>query len=111
MGDHEHRQLRLAPQLQQQGVHVLADAGIECAERFVEQQHARFHDQRLGDGQPLLHAAGQLRRIFVQSVAEANFVQQHRSLFASVFFRPTKQPAEQWRTRQFKAEGDVVQHG
>ncbi len=31
-----------------------ADAGVERAERFVEQQHARLHDQRLGKGEALL---------------------------------------------------------
>lgn len=41
------------PQLQQQGVHVLADAGVEGTERLVEQQHARLHDQRLGNRQAL----------------------------------------------------------
>ncbi|MCY1382644.1 hypothetical protein D9M69_706830 [compost metagenome] len=95
MGDHEHRQLRLAPQLQEQGVHVFADARIEGTERFVEQQHAGFHDQRLGDGQPLLHAAGELRRVLVQRVAEPHFVQQHRGLFPRLFFSAAEQPPKQ----------------
>ncbi|MNF85959.1 hypothetical protein D3C84_683790 [compost metagenome] len=110
MGDHEHRQPGLAPQLQEQGVHVFADARIEGAEGFVEQQHPRPHDQRLGDGQSLLHAAGELRRVLVQRMAEADFVQQHRGLFAGLFFRAAEQASEQGRTRQFEAEGDVVQH-
>ena len=41
------------------------DAGIERAEGLVEQQDARPLDQRLGDGEALLHAARHLRRIDV----------------------------------------------
>lgn len=60
VGHHEDRQPGLAPELEQQRVHVLAYAGVQRAEGLVEQQHARPGDERLGDGQALLHAAREL---------------------------------------------------
>ncbi len=75
-------------------MHVLADARVECAEGLVEQQHAGLHDQRLGDGQALLHAAGQLRRVLVQRMAEADLVQHLRGLLAGIALAVTKQTAQ-----------------
>ena len=95
VGDHEHRQPGFAPQLQQQLVHVFANAGVEGAEGFVQQQYARFHDQRLGDGQALLHAAGELRRVFAQRVAQADLEQQCCRLFPCVLLGAAEQPAQQ----------------
>ncbi len=93
VGDHEYGQFRLAPQLQQQVMHVLANAGVERAEGFVQQQHAGFHDQCLSDRQPLLHATGQLRWVLVQRVAQTDFSQQLRGLLACLAFGPTEQTA------------------
>ncbi len=39
--------------------------GVEGAERLVHQQHLRLLRQRPRDLQPLLHAAGHLRRVFI----------------------------------------------
>ena len=41
-------------------LHFLAQLQVECAERLVEQQHARLVDQRTGDGDTLLLTAGKL---------------------------------------------------
>ena len=60
---------------EQQLVHVAADAGIERAERLVEQEELRPHQQRLGDGEALLHAAGKLRRVALAGVGEADPVE------------------------------------
>ena len=48
-----------------QRVHLRARAGIERAERLVEQQHPRLARQRLRDGEALLHAARERARILV----------------------------------------------
>ena len=56
----EHRRLRLAPQLDQQLLHVQPRRRIERAERLVHQDDARRQDQRAGDGHALPHAARQL---------------------------------------------------
>ncbi len=65
VGDHDDGHPELAPQRLDQRVHLRARAGIERAERLVEQQHARPPRQRLGDRQPLLHAARERARILV----------------------------------------------
>ncbi len=110
MGDHEHRQPGFPPQLQQQLMHVLANAGVEGAEGLVQQQHAGLHHQRLGDGQSLLHAAGELCRVLVQRMAEADLVQHLRSLLTGIALAASEQTTQQRGARQFQAEGDVVQH-
>ena len=107
MGDHKDGQPGLVPQLQQQGVHVLADARVQRAEGLVEQQYAGFHDQRLGDGQALLHAAGQRAGVLVQGMTEADLAQNGFGLRAGVALGGTEQPAEQWRAWQLQTDGDV----
>ena len=54
--------------------------GIERAERFVEQQDARLHHQRLRDGEPLLHAARKLVRILVERSGEADALEHRDAL-------------------------------
>ncbi|MNG35994.1 hypothetical protein D3C84_1228880 [compost metagenome] len=76
-------------------MHVLADARVERAEGLVEQQHARLHDQRLGDGQALLHAAGELARVLVEGMAEADFLEDDCRLFAGVALGGAEQATEQ----------------
>ena len=45
---------------------------------FIEQHYARLHGQRARDGDALLLAAGQLRRILIRLFFDANFLQQIR---------------------------------
>ena len=40
-------------------LHFEAGAGVEAAGGFVEDQHGRVVDERLGQAEPLLHAAGE----------------------------------------------------
>ena len=47
---------------QQFGLHVLTGHLVERAERFVHQQQRRMRGERPGDGDTLLHPAGQLPR-------------------------------------------------
>ncbi|MNG13135.1 hypothetical protein D3C84_967950 [compost metagenome] len=74
-------------------MHVFADARVEGAEGLVQQQDTRLHDQCLGDRQPLLHAAGQLRRVLIQRMAQADLVQQLRGVFAGLALGAAKQAA------------------
>nr|GEU28124.1 hypothetical protein [Tanacetum cinerariifolium] len=55
--DHHHGGPGGRNDLEQFVLQVGARQCIECAERFVHQQHLRFHGQRAGDAHPLLHAA------------------------------------------------------
>ncbi len=49
---------------------LLAQAQVERAERLVEQQRARAVDERAGERDALLLAAGQLGRLALAEVAE-----------------------------------------
>ena len=49
--------VHLVVQAAQPGAELLAHGGVERAERLVEEQHLRLLEKRLGDGEPLLHAA------------------------------------------------------
>ena len=60
---HEHRgHPRLRLQAAQPGAQLLADAGVEGAERLVEQEHPRLCGQRAGECHPLPLPSGELRR-------------------------------------------------
>ena len=76
--DHEYGHRQFLPEPQQQFVHICTDAGIKRTEGLVQQQNFRPFQQRLGNGKPLLHPAGQLRGIPVLRGKQANFVQRFR---------------------------------
>ena len=64
-----------------QRLHFQPRAGIEAAGRLVEDQHGRIVDQRLGQAQPLLHAARQaVDEVvpLVRQVQELEHVADHR---------------------------------
>ena len=91
-------------------MHIFANAGIQRAEGLIEQQHPRLHHERLGDGQPLLHPPGQLRRVFIQSVPQPHFRQHVLGLLPGLAFSAAKQAPQQRGRRQLQADGDVIQH-
>ncbi len=66
----------VTPQLTLQGAdvgaHLVAQPGVEVAQRFVEQQQPRPDHQRPRQGDTLLLAAGQLRRKTMREIAKAN---------------------------------------
>ena len=55
---------------------LLADLGVERAERLVEQQHLRLDRQRAGQRHPLALAAGELRRVAVRELLEVHELEQ-----------------------------------
>ena len=59
VGDDDGGVAELALQHLQLAAHPLARRGVEVAQRLVEQQHRRVADQRAGQRDPLLLAAGQ----------------------------------------------------
>jgi hypothetical protein len=71
------RPSQIALQPHQLGPHPHPQAGIQIAERFIQQQHVRVTDQRSSDRDPLLLAARQLGRLPLQQVLDA---QQFRDL-------------------------------
>ncbi len=68
MGDEDDGAAELSPDLQEVVVQLEAGDLVERGEGLVHQQQARLGDQRPGDGDAHLHAAGELARI---GVAEA----------------------------------------
>ena len=68
----DERDADLALELPQLELQVLAELGVERAERLVEQQHLRVEHQRPGQGDALLLAAGELRRTALGEIADAD---------------------------------------
>ena len=71
VGDHDDGLAELADAVAQQAEHLRAGAGVEVAGRLVGEDDLGPGDQRPGDGDPLLLAAGQLRRAVPQPVGQA----------------------------------------
>jgi hypothetical protein len=72
VGDQQDGHVPLAAHPQHEIFQVLPGLRIHRAERLVHQQQHRIEGQRPGDGDPLLHAAGQLPRVLVRGVGEAH---------------------------------------
>ena len=72
MGDEQGRRGALGPDSEELEVEALTRHLVECAERLVEQQDLRLHDERAGDGDALAHAAGELRRAGVLEALESD---------------------------------------
>ena len=74
---HQHqRHAARAPHLQQQVEDVPAVRAVEVAGRLVGEDQRRIVGQRPRDGDALLLAAGQLRRIVMPAIVQADFVEQ-----------------------------------
>ena len=71
VGDHHHGHAVLGEAAHDRE-HLADELGIERRRRFVEEHHVRVHRQRPGDGDTLLLAAGQARRVLVDLVAQAD---------------------------------------
>ncbi len=63
---------RRVPHAQQFGLHQLARLGVECGERFVEQDHFGIDDERAREVDALLHAAREFARMAVFEAGEAD---------------------------------------
>ena len=66
---------RLAVDAQQDVLELGASQRVHRRERLVEEDDLRVRDQRTGDGDALLHPAGELPRILVRSAFEAHLPQ------------------------------------
>ena len=60
VGDHDHGDAGVGPDLADEDLHVLLGLHVQRAERLVEQQHLGLAGQRPGDRDPLPLAAGEL---------------------------------------------------
>ncbi len=78
VGDEDERDTDAALHLLELPLHLLAQLGVERAQRFVEQQHAGTVDQRTRQGNALALAAAELRRLARFEAAEAHGLQDFR---------------------------------
>ena len=72
VGDEDDRLAARRPDAQQLVLHLDARQLVERAERLVHQQDLRIERERAGDGDALLHAAGQLGRILGAGARETD---------------------------------------
>ena len=110
----DHRLAGFPPHVGEQPLHVVARQRVERRERLVHQQHRRIVGQRAGDGDPLLHAAGQMVRERAGELLQLDQAQ----LFARDFlafllgnalhFQPERDVAERGAPR--KQLGEILEH-
>ena len=100
VGDEKDRSFLLLPKLNEQLLHAQANARIERAKRFVHEENARLEDERGGDGNALLHAAGQFGGIFLLRPFETDFADPFLGLLQSL---------GGFHAAQLQTEGDIVQ--
>ncbi len=63
VGHEEERHAGLVPEGQQLLLHLAPGERVQRREGLVHQEHLRLHGERPGDGDALLHAAGELVRV------------------------------------------------
>ena len=76
--DHDDRLAVLAVERLQQVEDLVAGLAIEVAGRLVAEQQRRVGDDRAGDADALLLAAGELARVVLRAVGEADDLQRDR---------------------------------
>ena len=76
VGDHHDGLAEVVDAVAQQGEHLAGGAGVERAGRLVGEDDGRVGDQRAGDRDPLLLAAGQRAGQVPAAVAEADPLEQ-----------------------------------
>ena len=111
MRDHDDGHLQIAPQRLDQRMHLRAGAGIERAERLVEQQRAGPARQRLRDGETLLHAARQGAGILVAVQPEPDRLDHGAALVDRLAARNSGQPRHDRTLLEFVADQHVAEHG
>ncbi len=85
--DEDRRDVDLVVEAAQPGAQLLAHAGVERAERLVEQQHLRLDGERAGERHALALAAGELVRVALAEVREPDEVQQLLDLVGDLGLR------------------------
>ena len=105
---------RLAPHLGEQALHGVPGHRIERGERLVHQQHGGVVGERAGDGDTLLHAAGEMMRIGVGEFLELDEGELlARDAFAlglgdALHLQPERHVAERGAPRE--QLGEILEH-
>ncbi len=74
MGHEQHSLLAVAPDPQQQLLHLQTRLAIECTEGLIHEQDLRIVGQRPSNRHTLHHAAGQLLGVVVGKPGQADFI-------------------------------------
>ena len=88
VGDHEHRLIRGRTNPHQLVLDHAAGERIERTEGLIEQQHLRLDREGARDADPLLHAAGQLRRLLVLGTGQADQLDETSAMCFDLGFAP-----------------------
>ena len=75
MRDEQHRRAAVAPDVEQEVLHLGARLHVERRERLIHQQHLRPHRERARHGDALAHAAGQFVGPLVHRLGQADALQ------------------------------------
>src|SRR5690606_9215124 len=103
VGDQHHGQAQLTVDARQQVEDLAGGLRVESTGRLVAEQDLRLGGQRPGDADALLLAAGQLRRVALRLIAEADPVEQ--------FGDPCLDLRAAQLAGQLQRHGDVAGHG
>ena len=95
MRDHDDGLAVLAVQLLQQAEHLLGGLAVEVAGRLVADQQRRVGDDRAGDRDALLLAAGQLAGLVRGAIGQAHQLQRDRGILAPLRGRQAGQQQRQ----------------
>jgi hypothetical protein len=104
VGDEHGGEPEAAVHLVQLGADVTAQAGIEVAERLVEQDQFRSGHESTGERNPLLLPPGQLRRVAIE---QRGAVDHRRGLLHPAFADPRLDPPRPQRVADVLADGHV----
>ena len=88
--------------------HFHAQAGVQIAQRLVQQQYIRLLDQGPGDGYTLLLAAGELSGLALEKVLD--LYQPGDFLHGLAAFGPGTAPAGFWMLPVCQGKGDILLH-
>ena len=94
--------MHLVVQAAQPGPQIVADLGVQRAERFVEQQHLRVDGERARQCHALTLTAGKLTRVAGLETAKPHHLEQCVDLLGDLGLRPPP---------NLQAEGHVVADG
>jgi len=93
-------------QREEKFLQVFAGRFIQRAERLVQQNDFRFHDQRLRERHALAHATGHLVRIKIQRIGQFHALQ-HRFGFGEMLLSQTPPP---WPLEDSERKRSLIQH-
>ncbi|MNT76200.1 hypothetical protein D3C72_2151760 [compost metagenome] len=91
MGNQQHLLAGIAPNVQQQFLHLFASERVQCPERLIQQQQPRVGSQGASNTHPLTHPTGQLPDEVLLIAGQPNALQHLLRHLAALRFGHTGQ--------------------